>query len=111
MGRDGFLIGELAQRTGVSRRALRLYEARGIRRRRRPGQPSRQHHKHCDASPCDTHHGFLPVMVEPHSVVPSAGRASPARAASRASCRGSRSRSQKKITGVTSSTKASELTI
>jgi MerR family copper efflux transcriptional regulator len=30
MGRDGYLIGELAQRSGLSRRALRLYEARGI---------------------------------------------------------------------------------
>jgi DNA-binding transcriptional MerR regulator len=27
---DGYLIGELAQRSGMSRRALRLYEARGI---------------------------------------------------------------------------------
>jgi DNA-binding transcriptional MerR regulator len=30
MGRDGLLIGELARRGGVSRKALRLYEARGI---------------------------------------------------------------------------------
>lgn len=30
MGRDGYLIGELAERSGISRRALRLYEARGI---------------------------------------------------------------------------------
>ena len=30
MGRDGLLIGEVATRSGVSRRALRLYEARGI---------------------------------------------------------------------------------
>jgi len=30
MGPGGYLIGELAQRSGVSRRALRLYEARGI---------------------------------------------------------------------------------
>jgi hypothetical protein len=30
MGHDGYLIGELAERSGVSRRALRLYEARGI---------------------------------------------------------------------------------
>jgi DNA-binding transcriptional MerR regulator len=30
MGRDGLLIGEVAKRTGVSRKALRLYEAAGI---------------------------------------------------------------------------------
>jgi DNA-binding transcriptional MerR regulator len=30
MGRDGLLIGEIAQRTGVSRKALRLYEEAGI---------------------------------------------------------------------------------
>src|SRR5256712_642979 len=30
MGRDGLLIGEVAARSGVSRKALRLYEARGI---------------------------------------------------------------------------------
>jgi MerR family copper efflux transcriptional regulator len=30
MPRDGLLIGEVAQRTGLSRKALRLYEARGI---------------------------------------------------------------------------------
>jgi MerR family transcriptional regulator, copper efflux regulator len=30
MGRDGLLIGEVAQRSGVSRKALRLYESAGI---------------------------------------------------------------------------------
>jgi DNA-binding transcriptional MerR regulator len=30
MAHDGYLIGELARRSGMSRRALRLYEARGI---------------------------------------------------------------------------------
>ena len=30
MGRDGLLIGEVAARTGVSRKALRLYEEAGI---------------------------------------------------------------------------------
>jgi MerR family copper efflux transcriptional regulator len=30
MARDGLLIGEIAKRSGVSRKALRLYEARGI---------------------------------------------------------------------------------
>lgn len=30
MGRDGLLIGEVAARSGVSRKALRLYEAAGI---------------------------------------------------------------------------------
>lgn len=30
MGRDGLLIGEVAQRSGVSRKALRLYEDAGI---------------------------------------------------------------------------------
>jgi DNA-binding transcriptional MerR regulator len=30
MGRDGLLIGEIAQRSGVSRKALRLYEDAGI---------------------------------------------------------------------------------
>src|SRR5262245_49975626 len=30
MARDGLLIGEVAARSGVSRKALRLYEARGI---------------------------------------------------------------------------------
>ena len=30
LGGDGFLIGELARGSGVSRRDLRLYEARGI---------------------------------------------------------------------------------
>lgn len=30
MGRDGLLIGQVATRSGVSRKALRLYEAEGI---------------------------------------------------------------------------------
>src|SRR6266568_1635739 len=30
MGRDGLLIGEVASRSGVSRKALRLYESAGI---------------------------------------------------------------------------------
>jgi len=30
MARDGLLIGEVAARSGVSRKALRLYEATGI---------------------------------------------------------------------------------
>ena len=30
MGRDGFLIGEVAAKSGVSRKALRLYERTGI---------------------------------------------------------------------------------
>src|SRR5215510_3264456 len=30
MGRHGLLIGEVAERSGLSRKALRLYEARGI---------------------------------------------------------------------------------
>ena len=30
MSRDGFLIGEIAKRSGTSRKALRLYEAAGI---------------------------------------------------------------------------------
>ena len=30
MGRDGLLIGEVASRSGVSRKALRLYERTGI---------------------------------------------------------------------------------
>ena len=30
MGRNGFLIGEVASRSGVSRKALRLYESAGI---------------------------------------------------------------------------------
>lgn len=30
MGRDGLLIGEVASRSGVSRKALRLYESTGI---------------------------------------------------------------------------------
>jgi DNA-binding transcriptional MerR regulator len=30
MGRDGFLIGEIAAKSGVSRKALRLYERTGI---------------------------------------------------------------------------------
>jgi len=30
MGRDGLLIGEISARSGVSRKALRLYETIGI---------------------------------------------------------------------------------
>ena len=30
MDRDGLLIGEVAKRSGISRKAVRLYEARGI---------------------------------------------------------------------------------